>query len=91
MKIKLSKHVLVGDADVTPTRPGTIVEVSAEQGAEFVRNGLAEEVKAGKAARAEESPAPQEQDALATRAAAERDNKMAGEAENKTSRKKSEG
>lgn len=79
MKVKLTKTVLVGDSDVIPTAAGTTVTLSADQGAQFIKNGLGVEVKGGK-------ETEQEQDALATKAAPELENKMAPDSETKRTR-----
>jgi hypothetical protein len=69
MKVKLTRHVLVEDADVTPTRAGTEVEMTKAKAKEFIAAGLAEEVPEG----AEAAPA----------GASEPDGKKAPEPENK--------
>ena len=49
MEVKLIRSVLVGDADVMPTRGGTIVNLEDAKAREFIVLGLAEEVKTKKA------------------------------------------
>lgn len=72
MKIKLLRSVLVEDADVTPTRNGTVVDIDETKAREFVALGLAEEVKAALAA------------ATSTKKAPEPSNKMAAAPKNKS-------
>ncbi|MGI4846847.1 MAG: hypothetical protein ACRYGK_01725 [Janthinobacterium lividum] len=43
MKIKLLKHILVGDADVMVTKRGEVVDVPDAQGKDFIEAGHAEE------------------------------------------------
>lgn len=49
MKIKLLREVLVGPADVTPTRGGTVVDLDDVAAKEFIAVGLAVAVKEGEA------------------------------------------
>lgn len=53
MKMKLLKSVLVGNADVIPTKRGTIVDMQEDQAKEFVTAGLAEHDKPQKDEKAE--------------------------------------
>ncbi len=43
MKVKLLKSVLVGRADVIPTKRGTLVDLPDDEAKEFIANGLAAE------------------------------------------------
>lgn len=74
MKIKLLRSVLVEDADVTPTRNGTVVDIDASKAREFVALGLAEELN---------SPAD---DDASVKKAPEPANKMAAVPVNKAKR-----
>lgn len=71
MKIKLTRHVLVEDTDVMPTRKDTVVDVDDVKAKEFVALGLAVEPEAKKA------PEPE------NKKAAEPANKAAGAAKGK--------
>ncbi|WP_295379567.1 hypothetical protein [uncultured Pseudacidovorax sp.] len=45
MQVKLKRSVLVGDADVFPTRGGTVVDLDHAKAKEFIAAGLAEAVE----------------------------------------------
>ena len=49
MQVKLIKTVLVGDADVIPTRKDTVVDIDDSKAKDFIAHGLAEQVEAKKA------------------------------------------
>lgn len=53
MKVKLTRSVLLGDSDVSPTRGGTEVEMDDAKAKEFISLGLATEVGGKKAAEPE--------------------------------------
>lgn len=59
MRVKLIRSVLVGDADVFPTRGGTEVELDDAKAKEFIAAGLAEELQAKKAPEPENKKAPE--------------------------------
>lgn len=61
MRVKLIRSVLVGDADVFPTRGGTELDMDEAKAKEFVAHGLAEVVDVKTA------PAPQNKMAPAAR------------------------
>ncbi len=59
MKVRLIRSVLVGDADVFPTRGGTEVDLDDAKAREFVALGLADPIDAKKAPEPENKKAPE--------------------------------
>ena len=59
MHIKLTKSVLVGDADVIPTPKNTVVEMDDNKAKEFIASGLAEQIEAKKAPEPMNKKAPE--------------------------------
>ena len=59
MRIKLTKSVLVGDAEVIATPKGTVMDMDDSMAQEFITHGLAEHVEIKKAPEPMNKKAPE--------------------------------